>query len=533
MVSIGIPTYNRPEQLKNALEIITGQTYSNLEIIISDNASTNEQVEIIAREYMSRDLRIKYYKQEVNIGVLANADFVLEKSGGEFFTWFSDDDWRSPEFVQFLVDELNTKPEVGFAFCDYYEVDSNGNRVPGYPLSHLKIFKPFESSSRLFRTIMYYWQDGSLGKPNLFYGLFRRRFISSLDLKKLSGNFTHLNMDCLITFSLLQKSSVTILEEAMCTLTCGNKKHYLEGRSESSSSKERVFTKLLHFFVTQKKDKNLYLKNTQNLREKFFIQLLFIPKILFLLGKIIEKKFKLKIHKNRDLYPLNTPNGQKKSLPDITLIAMATRNVDETLQALKYSCQDIEFGQVKLLAHFKPYGLPAHIKFIRISKIKNIDEWSYKIIYELSQYIETKFALLVHADGYVVNPSSWREEFLDYDYIGAPWPMPKDNFSYRDVNGDIVRVGNSVSLRSKRLLDLPIKLNLPWEPYSGYFNEDGFICVKNRHIYKAHGMKIADIEVAKFFSHEAMIPEVKNIRPFVFHKWAGSNIEYPNFQVNK
>ena len=156
-------------------------------------------------------------------------------------------------------------------------------------------------------------------------------------------------------------------------------------------------------------------------------------------------------------------------------------------------------------------------------------EWSYKIVYELNEYIETDFALLVHADGFVVNPSSWRDEFLDYDYIGAPWPLPADDFSYRDIHGNVVRVGNSVSLRSKRLLELPTKLKLPWEPYHGFYNEDGFICVKNRHIYESNDMKFAPLEVAKYFAHEAMIPEVRNIKPFAFHKWAGSNRTYPKF----
>jgi hypothetical protein len=220
---------------------------------------------------------------------------------------------------------------------------------------------------------------------------------------------------------------------------------------------------------------------------------------------------------------------RKIQLPNVTLVAMATRNVEETLKALVYSCREIDFGHVKLLSHYTPYGLAKNIEFTRIEKIKSIDDWSYKIIYDLNHHIDTEYALLVHADGFVVNPFEWKDEFLDYDYIGAPWPLPTDDFSYRDTCGNIVRVGNSVSLRSKRLLEVPIKLNLPWEPYCGYYNEDGFICVKNKHIYEAEGMKFAPMEVAKYFSHEAMIPEVQNIKPFVFHKWAGSNSIYPKF----
>ncbi len=55
-----------------------------------------------------------------------------------------------------------------------------------------------------------------------------------------------------------------------------------------------------------------------------------------------------------------------------------------------------------------------------------------------------------------------KDDFLNYDYIGAPYPLPQDNFSYRDIDGNLIRVGNSVSLRSKKLLDLPIQLDLEW-----------------------------------------------------------------------
>ena len=74
--------------------------------------------------------------------------------------------------------------------------------------------------------------------------------------------------------------------------------------------------------------------------------------------------------------------------------------------------------------------------------------------------------MLIHDDGFVVNPDSWQDDFLNYDYIGAPYPLPQDNFSYRDIDGNLIRVGNSVSLRSKKLLDLPIQLDLEWKAFS-------------------------------------------------------------------
>lgn len=219
-------------------------------------------------------------------------------------------------------------------------------------------------------------------------------------------------------------------------------------------------------------------------------------------------------------------------LPQVTLVAMAGVDVYATVRALLYSIKKIKFGRVLLISHARPWYLPEKIDFEYTTKTKDVYEWCYKIIYELHNYIKTDYIILVHSDGFIVNPDQWRDEFLNYDYIGAPWPIPKDN-SYRDAYWNLVRVGNSVSLRSKCILELPSQLNLPWERRDGYFHEDGFLCCNNKHILEKNGVKFAPLDVAKYFSHESMIPEVNGIRPFAFHKWAGSNSEYPGFWLNK
>lgn len=217
-------------------------------------------------------------------------------------------------------------------------------------------------------------------------------------------------------------------------------------------------------------------------------------------------------------------------LDNVTLIAYTSVNLEGHIKALEYSCKGITFGKVKLVSHEKPENLPDYIIHEFCPKMSNIDEWNYGTIYEMPTHIDTDFCLLIHDDGFVVNPDSWFPFFLNYDYIGAPWPLPRDDFSFKDINGEIIRVGNSVSLRSKRLLDLPIQLNLEWKSFHGFYNEDGFICVNYRHIYKENGMNFADIDVAKYFSHETMIPEVLGIKPFVFHRYAGNNNQYPKFK---
>lgn len=218
-----------------------------------------------------------------------------------------------------------------------------------------------------------------------------------------------------------------------------------------------------------------------------------------------------------------------KKLSNITLIALTSVRLPQTIKALEYSCKEIEFGKVKIASDVKPDYLPDFIEYEYTEKSSNIDEWNYNIIYNLPKHVDTEFALLIHDNGFVVNPESWRDEFLEYDYIGAPWPLPHDHFSYRDINNEIIRVGNSVSLRSKKLLDIPNKLNLEWKPFHGFSNEDGFICVNYRHKYLEEGCKFADIDVAKHFSHETMLPELEGIKPFVFHNYNGTNSQYPKF----
>lgn len=189
-------------------------------------------------------------------------------------------------------------------------------------------------------------------------------------------------------------------------------------------------------------------------------------------------------------------------IPQVTLVAYGSHHYIEAQQnALDLSSRYIQWGAVKNVLD---------------DDCTNIDEWNKAIIYKLPKHIQTKFALLIHPDGYVINHDMWTNRWLKYDYIGAPWPMPKDNYSYRDEEGNLVRVGNSVSLRSKKLMDLIAQRE--WKSYYGNTNEDGFICCHNRRWLESKGCKFAPLEVAKYFSKEHEIEENKNIKTFCFHQ---------------
>ena len=221
---------------------------------------------------------------------------------------------------------------------------------------------------------------------------------------------------------------------------------------------------------------------------------------------------------------------EKLQLPQITLVAITSVHVYETVRALLYSMKNIEYADVVLISHKKPFYLPKSIRFVQTEQLKSVDEYSYFCVYQLADYITTEYALLVHHDGFVVNPPSWTDEFLEYDYVGSPWPLPKDEFRFRDEEGNIVRVGNGVSLRSRKLMEYPKKAYLPWEKTdSGDYNEDCFLCCKYRKRMEAAGIKYAPLEVAVHFGREHILPENENIEPFLFHQWRGINKKYPRF----
>jgi hypothetical protein len=217
-------------------------------------------------------------------------------------------------------------------------------------------------------------------------------------------------------------------------------------------------------------------------------------------------------------------------LPDVTLVAVATKNVEATMEALEYSMKGIKFGAVKLISHYEPDNMPAGILYRQVFRQHSIDDWNKWIIYKLAYHIDTDFALLVHADGFVVNPEMWQDEWMKYDYIGAPWPSCPGKNNYRDRYGDEYLVGNSVSLRSRAILQLPLRLNVPWvRQLNGTYNEDTFLCVHCRKQFEDHDLKYAPVEVAKYFCHETPLPELEGITPFAFHKWQGANEKYPKF----
>jgi len=223
--------------------------------------------------------------------------------------------------------------------------------------------------------------------------------------------------------------------------------------------------------------------------------------------------------------------GQEISLNEVTLVSVAALNFDAVINAMEKSRRYISFFDCKIVTPTIPEKLPAGIKWEKASQLRlrsnGIDDYSHFMLYELWKVIESEYCLVIQADGYVLNPECWRDEFLNYDYIGAPWPKKED--AYIDPFGKHQRVGNGgFSLRSKRLLEVPRNHIVPWEVNTGNFYkhmnaaslaEDGNICVHNRHVFEGAGMSFAPLEVAMDFSRELPIPEFDGRRTFGFHRY--------------
>lgn len=214
-------------------------------------------------------------------------------------------------------------------------------------------------------------------------------------------------------------------------------------------------------------------------------------------------------------------------LPDVTLLTVAGVEVRRAISALRISMRGITFGSVKLLTHERPQTLDRRIELVQIEPLRSHMAYNSFVIYELAKAVDTPHCLLVQADGYVKNPSAWSDEFLNYDYVGAPWPYV-DN-AYVDPFGLHQRVGNGgFSLRSRHLLTTPTRSHVEWEVNQGDFykhmnagsySEDGNICVHNRHVYEQDGCVFAPIQVAARFSRELAVPDTQVDRPFGFHRY--------------
>ena len=175
-VTIGMPVYNGARYLAEALRSILNQTYRDFELLISDNAST-DATEAICRRYEASDARVKYFRNERNLGAAANYNRVIHLARGRYFRHAAHDDLLAPTNIERCVEVLDAHSDVVLVYPRMIMIDADGRQIDTREHSlELSQSRP----SQRFATYAYRCDEGSMCDP--VFGLFRTSALRETNL---------------------------------------------------------------------------------------------------------------------------------------------------------------------------------------------------------------------------------------------------------------------------------------------------------------------------------------------------------------
>ena len=180
-VSIGMPVYNSELFIREALESMLAQTFNDFELIIADNASTDD-TEVICREYAARDSRIRYVRHSENCGPLRNFQYVLDEAVGEYFMWAAADDTRDNEFLSLALMVFERDNDCGLVFCEHRQLNFETGKF-------LNIYVGMFNSAK---SIKKYLMRLLASSPSLIYGLHRISTLRQIPLRNYDYFDVHL-----------------------------------------------------------------------------------------------------------------------------------------------------------------------------------------------------------------------------------------------------------------------------------------------------------------------------------------------------
>jgi glycosyltransferase involved in cell wall biosynthesis len=150
-LSVGLPVYNGGSYVAESIEALLGQSFEDFELIISDNASTDDTAEI-CRHYEKQDPRIRYFRQARNVGLAPNHNFTVDQARGELFKWAAGDDLYARDLLKLCVEALDEYPRVVLAHSWTAMIDGSGTvtKADKYPLNTASPSAPERFRSMLF-----------------------------------------------------------------------------------------------------------------------------------------------------------------------------------------------------------------------------------------------------------------------------------------------------------------------------------------------------------------------------------------------
>ncbi|MDD5517709.1 MAG: glycosyltransferase, partial [Bacteroidales bacterium] len=244
-VSVGMLVYNGEKYLRQALESLTSQTYYNIEIIISDNAST-DNTKFICEEYCRIDNRIRYTRQSDNIGLINNYKFVLQQAKGDYFMWASHDDLWSPTYINDCLNIFNCNSDCVSVFSHASVINLKSNE-----LLHTITPTSCSSASRFFRVFTRLFEM----HPNMIYGLHKIDIIKKIQFDSFDW------FDIFITIQLSYYGKVLIIPNVLYLIG-------IDGKRTPYSITGKYFS-----FNAFRKNMHLFLKAKFPLYHRFFLQL--------------------------------------------------------------------------------------------------------------------------------------------------------------------------------------------------------------------------------------------------------------------
>ncbi|MDQ3818845.1 MAG: glycosyltransferase, partial [Acidobacteriota bacterium] len=227
LVSIGLPVYNGERYLRQCLDSLLAQDYPNIELTISDNAST-DATESICREYVARDARVRYHRAERNMGAVWNFRRVYELSRGDYFMWAAFDDLREPSFVSLCVEALESDPQAVMCCTEVRLVDEEGREIGEGEFTHgirASGSSPWQRLRAIARAN--YWYD--------FYGVMRRSALERTRLPQPVWGF-----DVLLVTELCLLGPVLVVPEKLFVYRIFWKKSGQDAAATLGSGEERA-----------------------------------------------------------------------------------------------------------------------------------------------------------------------------------------------------------------------------------------------------------------------------------------------------
>ncbi len=202
-ISVCIPTFNHGHFLKDAVESVLAQTYTDFELVIVDNCSTDDTPEIV-RPYLTRDRRIRYVRNPVNVGAQRNLNRCIELASGEYVNILCADDILAPTALQKLVQAFEDHPRVSLAGCARVMVDKDQRPVSVLSFSgKFELVPGGEAIKRCLRG------GNMIGEPSAV--LFRKRDAA----RGFDARYRQF-IDLEMWFHLLQKGDFAFIPEQLC-----------------------------------------------------------------------------------------------------------------------------------------------------------------------------------------------------------------------------------------------------------------------------------------------------------------------------